>query len=64
VQWLKKPNQNNVRNISNVRREAKRYFRKKKEEYMKAKVDETETDSKNKIVRYLYKGVCDIKRVF
>ena len=38
MQWLQNPNQSNVDNLSNVRREASRHFRNKKEEYLKAKL--------------------------
>jgi hypothetical protein len=31
IQWLQDPNQSNVDNINNVRREASRYYRTKKE---------------------------------
>jgi len=41
MQWLQDPNQSNVDNLNNVRREAIRYFRKKKKEYLKAKIDTT-----------------------
>jgi hypothetical protein len=33
-------NPKNIGNLNNVRREARRYFRKKKKEYLKANVDE------------------------
>ena len=45
MQWLQDPNQNNVDNLHNVRREASRHFRNRKKEYMKAKIDELETNS-------------------
>jgi len=31
MQWLQDPNQSNVDNVNNVRREASRHFRKKEE---------------------------------
>ena len=37
---------NNVDNLNSVRREASRHFRNKKKEYLKAKIDEFETDGK------------------
>jgi hypothetical protein len=46
--WLEYPNQNNVYNLNNVRYEASTHFRKKKKEYLKAKTDECETNSKVK----------------
>jgi len=48
TQWLQHPNQSNVDNLNNVRREASRHFRNKKKEYLKAKIDELETNSKIK----------------
>jgi hypothetical protein len=37
LQWLWEPNQSNVDNLNNVRREASRHFGNKKKEYLKAK---------------------------
>ena len=48
VQWLQDPNQSSVDNLNNVRHEASRHFRNKKKEYLKAKIDELETNSKIK----------------
>jgi hypothetical protein len=53
IQWLQNPNQNNGDNLINVRREASRHFRNKKKEYLKAKVNELESSSKNKNIRDL-----------
>jgi hypothetical protein len=62
IQWLQNPNQNNGDNLHNVRREARRHFRNKKKEYLKAKINEIETNSKNKNIRDLYRGIHDFKR--
>jgi hypothetical protein len=51
VQWLQDPNQSNVGNLDNVRDEASRHFRNKKKEYLKAKIDELETNSNKKCLR-------------
>jgi hypothetical protein len=48
MQQLQDPNQSNVDNLNNVRLEASRHFRNKKEEYLKAKIDEFENDRKIK----------------
>jgi hypothetical protein len=40
MQWLKEPNQSNVDNLNDVRREASRHFRNMKKEYLKAKIHE------------------------
>jgi hypothetical protein len=38
-------------NLSNVRREASRHFRNKEKEYLKDKINELESNSKNKNIR-------------
>ena len=40
MQCLQDPNQRNVDNLKNVRREGSRHCRNKKKEYLKAKTDE------------------------
>ena len=49
MQWLQDPNQRNVDNLNNLRREDIWHFRNKKKEYLKARIDELETNSKIKI---------------
>jgi hypothetical protein len=61
MQWLQNPNQSNVDNLNNVRRGANRHFRNKKKEYLKAKINELEINSKNKNIRDLYRGINDYK---
>ena len=39
MQWLQDSDQKNVNNLNNVRREVSRYFRGKKKEYLKTKID-------------------------
>jgi hypothetical protein len=46
--WLQDPNQSNVDNLNDVRREASRHFRNKKKKYLKAKIEELETTNKIK----------------
>jgi len=46
--WLQDSNQSIVYNLNSVRREASRHIRNKKKEYLKAKIDELETNSKIK----------------
>ena len=53
MQWLQDPNQSNVDNPNSVRREASKHFRNKKKEYMKAKIDKLETNSKIKNIEDL-----------
>ena len=51
-----------VVNINNVRHEDSRHFRNKKKEYLNAKIDELETNSKTKNIRDLYRGINDFKK--
>jgi hypothetical protein len=55
---------NNVDNLNNVRREASRHFRNKKKEYLKAKINELETNNKNKNIRDLYRRINDFKKCY
>jgi len=48
LQWLQKLNQTNGHNLNNVRCETSRTFRNEKREYLKEKIHEHETNSKNK----------------
>jgi hypothetical protein len=51
LQWLQDPSEANEGNLSDVRREAFRHFRNKKREYLKDKINELESNSKNKNIR-------------
>jgi hypothetical protein len=62
LQWLQDPSEINGDNLKNVRREASRHFRNKKREYLKGKIDELTTNSKNKNIRDLYRGINEFKR--
>jgi len=42
MRWLQDPQQSNLYNLKNVRREASKHFSNKKKEYLKAKIDELE----------------------
>ena len=59
MQWVQDPNQNNVHNLNNVRREASRHFRNNKKEYLKVKIYELENNSKIKTIRDLYRSISD-----
>ena len=48
MQWVQDPSQSNVGNLNNVRREPTRHFRNKMKAYLKAKIEELETNSKIK----------------
>jgi len=62
MQWIQNPNQCNVDNLNNVRREASRHFRNKKKAYLTAKIEELEANSKINNVRDLYRGINDFKK--
>ena len=62
MQWLQDPNQSNANNLNNVRREDSRHFGNKKKAYLKANIDELETNSKIKDTRDLYRFINDFKR--
>ena len=48
MQWVQDPSQSNVDNLNSVRREGSRHFRNKKKAYLRAKIEELETNSKIK----------------
>jgi len=62
MQWIQDPSRSTVDNLNNVRRDASRYFKNKKKAYLKAKIEELETNSKINNVRYLYRGINDFKK--
>jgi len=53
MQWIQDPSQSNVDNLNNVRREVRRHFRNKKKAYLRAKIEEPETNSKIQNIRDL-----------
>jgi hypothetical protein len=57
LQWLQDASEINEDNLNIVRREASRYFRNKKKEYQKDKINEHATYRKNKNIRDLYRGI-------
>jgi hypothetical protein len=57
LQWLQNPGEVIGDNLNNIRREASRYFRDKKKEYLKEKINELAINSKNKNIRNLYGGI-------
>jgi len=62
MQWIQDPSRSNVDNLNNGRRNASRHFRNKKKAYLKAKIEELETNSKVNNVRDLYRGINDFKK--
>jgi hypothetical protein len=62
LQWLQDPNEINGDNLNNIRHETSRHFRNKKRQYLKDKIDELATNSKNKNIRDLNRGINDFKK--
>jgi hypothetical protein len=54
LQWLQNPSHINGDNLQNLRCETSRTFRNKKREYLRDKINELETNNKNKNIRDLY----------
>jgi dihydroorotate dehydrogenase len=64
LQWLQDPSQINRNNFNNIRHEASRHFRNEKGEYLTDKINELATNSKNKNIRDLYRGINEFKKVY
>jgi len=62
MQWIQDPSRCNVDNLNNVRRDSSRHFRNKKKAYLKAKIEELETNSKINNIRDLHGGINDVKK--
>jgi hypothetical protein len=62
LQWLQNPDQMNGENLKNLRSETSRTFRNKKREYLKDRINELETNNKNKNIRDLYRGINEFKK--
>jgi hypothetical protein len=62
LQWLQDPSEVNGDNLNSVRCETSRHFRNKKREYPKDKINELATNSKNKHIKDLYRGMNEFKR--
>jgi hypothetical protein len=61
MQWLQDPNHSNVDTLNNAKCEASRHFKNKKEEYLRAKIYELQTNGRIKNIRDLYRGISDIR---
>jgi hypothetical protein len=57
LHWLHDPSEINGDNLNNVRCEANRHYRNRKREYLKDKINELPTNTKNKNIRDLYRGI-------
>jgi hypothetical protein len=62
LQWLQYPSEINGDNLNNVRHEESRYFRNKKREYLKDKINALAMNTKNRNIRDLYRGINEFKR--
>jgi len=62
MQLVQDPCQSNVDNLNGVRREVSRHFRNKNKEYLRAKIEELEANSKINNIRDLYRGINDFKK--
>ena len=54
--------QSNVDSLHNVRCEVSRHFRNKKKAYLRAKIEELETNSKIVNIMNLFRGISDFKK--
>jgi hypothetical protein len=63
-QWLQDQSEINRDNMSDVRHEASRHFRNKKKEYLKDRINELATGSKNKNIKDLYRGINEFERCY
>jgi hypothetical protein len=59
---MKGKKRNKWGNLHNIRRETSRHFRNTKREYLKDRIGDLETNSKNKNIRDLYRGSTQFKR--
>jgi hypothetical protein len=62
LQWLQEQCKINGDNLNDIIRKTSRHFRNKKRKYLKDKIDEFATNTKNKNIRDLYRGINDFKR--
>ena len=60
--WVQDPCQTNVDNLNSVRREVSRHFRNKKKEYLRAKIEELEANSKIHNIKDMYRGINYFKK--
>jgi hypothetical protein len=60
---LQHPSGINGDNLNNIKREASRYFGNKKREYLKEKITEVASNSKNKNIKDLYYSYRDINEI-
>jgi hypothetical protein len=59
LQYLQNSSQTNGDNLNRVRHKTGRTFRNKRQEYLKEKINEIETNSNNKNITSLYRGMTE-----
>jgi hypothetical protein len=59
---LQDPSEGNEDNLSDIKREAIRHFRKKEKGYLEDKINELESNSKNEKIRNKYMGINGFKK--
>jgi len=62
MQWVQDTSKNKVEYLNSVRCEASRYFKNKKKTYLKAKIEQLETNCKIKTISNLYRGISDFMK--
>jgi hypothetical protein len=62
MQWLQDPSQSNVDNLNSVRRVARRHFRNKKKEHLKAEIEELQNNNKIKNIKDFYRNIIYFKK--
>jgi hypothetical protein len=62
LQWLHNPSKINGDKLNNIKPEASKYFGNKKREYVKDKINELVTDSRNKKIMDLYREIYEFKK--
>jgi hypothetical protein len=61
LEWLQDPSEVNEDNLSDVRWEASRHFGNKKRVYLEDRINELESDGKNKNIKDLYRVINKFK---
>jgi hypothetical protein len=62
LQWLQYPSEVNEDNLRKVRWEASRHIRNKKTEYLEDKINEFESNSKNKNITDQFRSINEFKK--
>jgi hypothetical protein len=60
--WLQDPGEITWDNLNNIRRDVSMHFTNKKMNYLKDKNNELATNSKNRNIRGVYRGINELKR--